>query len=264
MEILTTNKLRDEIINSLKKHSFVNKILLLSKEPTEEVNHYKKVIIKRCKEFNIDYIDKEFFQETNEQILNFINSHDSKDGFIILAPFGDSVDLSILRKNIKLKDLDSFTYKSQGMIFEGLKEYLPATAKAVVRFMDSQNVDYKGKNIVIANNTNIIGRPLALYLATKRASVRIINSLIRDPRSMIKNADIFISAIGKAEYYDKSYFKDGSLIIDVGTSYKNGKIVGDVDVDSIKDLDIKYLGSKNGIGSITTITLVEGLIDKCQ
>ena len=150
------------------------------------------------------------------------------------------------------------------MIFEGLKEYLPATAKAVVRFMDSQNVDYKGKNIVIANNTNIIGRPLALYLATKRASVRIINSLKKNPRSTSKNADIFISAIGKAEYYDKSYFKDGSLIIDVGTSYKNGKIVGDVDVDSIKDLDIKYLGSKNGIGSITTITLVEGLIDKCQ
>lgn len=261
MEILTTKILRDEIINNLKKHSFDNKLLLLSKNPTEEVNHYKSVIIKRCKEFKIDYIDKEFFQETNEEILDFINSYDSKDGFIILAPFGNGLDLSILREKIKLKDLDSFTYKSQGMIFDGHKESLPATARAVVSFMDSENIDYKGKNIVIANNTNIIGRPLALYLATKRASVRIINSLTTEAKSMIKNADIFISAIGRVEYYDKSYFKDGSFIIDVGTSYKNGKIIGDVDVDSIRDLDIKYLGSKNGIGSITTITLVEGLID---
>ena len=55
-------------------------------------------------------------------------------------------------------------------------------------------------------------------------------------------------------------YSDGSFIIDVGTSYKNGKIIGDIDVNSISDLDVKYLGSKNGIGSITTITLVEGLI----
>ncbi len=261
MEIISTKIIREEIIKRLKDHNFANKVLLLSKKPNEEALYYKKVIIKRCKEFGIEYIDKEFKDENNEKILDFINSYDPEDGFIVLAPFGDGEDLSILKENIRLKDLDSFTYKSQGKIFDGRKESLPATARAIVRFMDGQNIDYKGKNIVIANNTNIIGRPLATYLATQRASVRIINSLTKDPKSIIKNSDIFISAIGKAEYYDKSYFKDGSFIIDVGTSYKNGKIIGDVDYDSIKDLDGKYLGSKNGIGSITTITLVEGLID---
>ena len=126
--------------------------------------------------------------------------------------------------------------------------------------MDSEQVDYRGKNIVIANNTNIIGRPLAMYLASKRASVTIINSLTKNPKDYIRTADIFISAIGKAEYYDKSFFSKGTLIIDVGTSYKNGKIIGDINIDSITDLDVKYLGSKNGIGSITTLTLVEGLM----
>lgn len=261
MEIISTKIIREEIIIRLKSQNFVNKVLLLSKKPNEEALYYKNIIIKRCQEFGIEYIDKEFNEENNEKILDFINSYDPEDGFIVLAPFGDGEDLSILKENIKLKDLDSFTYKSQGKIFDGHKESLPATARAIVRFIDGQNIDYKGKNIVIANNTNIIGRPLATYLATQRASVRIINSLTKDPKSIIKNSDIFISAIGKAEYYDKSYFKDGSFIIDVGTSYKNGKIIGDVDYDSIKDLDCKYLGSKNGIGLITTITLVEGLID---
>lgn len=261
MQKLSTKTLKEIILDRLKKHKFDNKLLLLSKNPTEEAIHYKNVIIKRCEEFGIEYIEKEFENETNEEILDFINTYEERDGFIILSPFGCNEELRVLKENIKLKDLDSFTYKSQGMIFDGNKESLPATARAIVRFMDSENIDYKGKNIIIANNTNIIGRPLATYLATQRASVRIINSLTKNPKSMIRNCDIFISAIGKAEYYDESYFKDGSFIIDVGTSYKNGKIMGDVDVGSISNLDVKYLGSKNGIGSITTITLVEGLID---
>lgn len=260
MELLNTTNLRREIIERLENYEFKNKILLLSKNPNEEVNHYKQVIIKRCMDFGIDFIDKVFTKESQEEILDFINSFDINDGFIMLAPFGDGEDLCLLKEKIILKDLDSFTYKSLGRIFEGNKEALPATVRAVVNFMDSEQVDYRGKNIVIANNTNIIGRPLAMYLASKRASVTIINSVTKNPKDYIRNADIFISAIGKAEYYDKSFFSKGTLIIDVGTSYKNGKIIGDINIDSITDLDVKYLGSKNGIGSITTITLVEGLM----
>lgn len=260
MEILNTKSLRKEIIDRLEGHDFTNKILLLSKNPSQEVNHYKEVILKRCKELGITYIDKVFEGESQEEILDYLSTFDKKDGFIILAPFGDKEDLSLLKEKINLKDLDSFTYKSLGKILDGDKKALPATARAVVSFMDHERLDYKGKRVVIANNTNIIGRPLAMYLASKRASVTIINSLTNNPKDLIKNCDIFISAIGNAHFYDKNYFKDGQLLIDVGTSYKNGRIIGDIDSDSISDMDVKYLGSKNGIGSITTLTLVEGLI----
>lgn len=260
MEILSTKILREEIINRLINHSFDNKILLISKNSNEEANHYKEVIKKRCKELGVAYIDKVFENESQEAILEFINSFDKNDGFIILAPFGNGEELSLLKEKIKLRDLDSFTYKSLGKILGGDKKSLPATVRAVINFMDSEDVDYRGKNIVIANNTNIIGRPLAMYLQSKRATVTVLNSLTKNPKDLIRNSDIFISAIGKAEFYDKTYFKDGQLIIDVGTSYKNGKIIGDIDVDSISDLDVRYLGSKNGIGAITTITLVEGLM----
>lgn len=260
METLNTKILRKEIIDKLENYDFTNKILLLSKNPSEEVNHYKEVIIKRCKEFGITYIDKVFKDQSQEEILDYISSFDKENGFIILAPFGNREVLSLLKEKIGLKDLDSFTYKSLGKILDGEKNALPATARAVVSFMDHEGVDYKGKRIVIANNTNIIGRPLGMYLAAKRASVTIINSLTKNPKDLIKNCDIFISAIGKAHYYDKSYFNDGQLIIDVGTSYKNGKIIGDIDSDSISEMEVKYLGSKSGIGSITTITLVEGLM----
>ena len=260
MELLNTKDLRKEIITRLEDFKFTNKILLLSKKPSEEVNHYKEVIIKRCQEFGITYIDKIFTNESQDEMLEFINSFNKEDGFIILAPFGHMEDLSPLKDKISIKDLDSFTYKSLGRILDGDKYALPATARAVVSFMDHEQADYKGKRVVIANNTNIIGRPLAMYLAAKRASVTIINSLTKNSEDLIRNCDIFISAIGKAHFYDKTYFKDGQLLIDVGTSYKNGKIIGDIDNDSISEMNVKYLGSKSGIGSITTITLVEGLM----
>ena len=103
-----------------------------------------------------------------------------------------------------------------------------------------------------------------MYLASMGANVSVINSSCQNPKNFIKNSDIFISAIGKASYYDKTYFKEDSLIIDVGTSYINGKIVGDVDVESISEMNVNYLGSKSGIGAITTITLLEGMIDNAN
>ena len=107
----------------------------------------------------------------------------------------------------------------------------------------------------------MIGLPLATFLSKKNATVTILNSSSTNDKAIIKNADIFISAIGKANFYDKSYFKDGQLLIDVGTSYVNGKIIGDINFDDLENLDIEILTSKNGIGSITTLTLLENLID---
>ncbi len=259
MKLLNTIDLKNQIINELKNYDFENKIIILSKKPSPEVDQYKKAIIKRCEDFSIKYIDKIFSDESNEEVLSFINSFDKEDGFIILSPFGDEKDLDILKKEIKLKDLDSFTYKSLGQAMEGIFNGLPATARAIARFLDTMFETYRGKTITIANASNIIGKPLAVYLSSRGANIKILNSSIKNPKTTIKNSDIFISAIGKANYYDKSYFKDDMVLIDVGTSYINGKIVGDIDMESIKDMDLSYLAHKDGIGSITTITLVEGL-----
>ena len=259
MKLLSARNLREDILSKLKNENFTNKLILISKNPSDEAIYYKNMIIKRCMEFGIEYIDKCFADESHEEILDFINSFDKEDGFIILAPFGDGENLDYLKEEIKLRDLDGFTYESLGKTMEGDFKSLPATVRAIVRFLAYENVEFKGKNIVIANRTSVIGKPLAMYLTSESASVSIINSSTRNSKEYIKNADIFISAVGRAKHYDKSYFSEECIIVDVGTSVINGKIVGDVDTESIKDLDLSYLGSKNGIGSITTITLVEGL-----
>lgn len=261
MKILDTKNDKKYLIDKLKNNKIQSKILLLTHNPSDEELSYKNFIIKRCEEFDISYIDHEFDENVSaSEMVKYINSFNEDDGFIIFLPFGDFEDMEYLRKNINIKDLDGFTYKSMGRSTSGQIDYLPATPKAVAKFL-LNNYDLKSKNIVIANNTNLIGLPLATFLSKNHATVTILNQHTTDDKEFIKNSDIFISAIGKGNYYDKSYFKDGQVIIDVGTSYVNGKIIGDVDFNDLKDLDLEILTSKNGIGSITTLTLLENLIE---
>ncbi|MDU3199346.1 MAG: bifunctional 5,10-methylenetetrahydrofolate dehydrogenase/5,10-methenyltetrahydrofolate cyclohydrolase, partial [Anaerococcus hydrogenalis] len=114
--------------------------------------------------------------------------------------------------------------------------------------------------IIIANSTNVIGKPLAMYLNYKKATVTLFNSKTINQKEKIKNSDIFISAIGKANFYNSDFFKDGQIIIDAGTSFVDGKMYGDIDYDSIKNLDIKVVTCRNGVGSITTLSLLESLL----
>lgn len=261
MQILNTNELKNTIVNKLENSNIQSKILILSMNPNAEEDSYKKFIIKKCDQFNIEYIDKEFEADTNaNDIVSYVNSFDSDDGFIILLPFNDYKNLDKIREEVKIKDLDAFTYNAQGKASYGLIDYLPATAKATARYLESI-CDVKGKKIVIANNTNLIGLPLASYLSKKGATVSVLNKYSNKQKEEILYSDIFISAIGKANYYDKSYFKDGQILIDVGTSVVNGMIVGDINYEDLKDLDLKVLTSKKGIGALTTLTLIQSLID---
>lgn len=260
MRVLNTDEIKKNLIDELTNHKFTGKLLLLSKNPTNEALYYKKAIIRRCEEFGIKYVDHEFTKEMPEEILAYINAFDKEDGYIILAPFGDEKDLTYLKNNIEIKDLDAFTYRSLGFSMEGVSRSLPQTARAIVRFLEEKYPSLRGKNIVISNKTTTIGKPLAMNLVSKYATVTMVTRHTADQRDLIKNADIFISAIGKANFYDKSYFSEGMLVVDVGTTYLDGKIVGDVDYESLEDMDIEVLTNKKGIGALTTLMLLESLI----
>ena len=260
MKILNTDEIKNSLIEKLGGHKFTNKLLLLSKNPTSEVLYYKKAIIKRCEQFDIEYVDCEFDKESPEEILAYINSFDKEDGYIILAPFGEGKDLTLLKDNIEIKDLDAFTYKALGHAMDGSTERLPQTSRAIVRFLEEKFQTLKGKHIVISNKTTTIGKPLAMNLVTKYATITMITRHTADQKELIKNADIFISAIGRANFYDKSYFSEGMLVVDVGTTYLDGKIIGDVDYKSLEDMDIEVLTNKKGIGALTTLMLLESLI----
>lgn len=261
MKVLKSDNIKNELITNITNNKRKKNLLIISQSPDESVKQYKKSIIKRCKEFNIDFFDCEFDLKCNHcDIVKKVNSLENVSGFIVLQPLNPNTDLDYLRANIKHFDLDGFTYNSLGKIMTNKFENLPQTAKSVIRFIDEFDIEISGKNVVIANSNNVIGRPLAMYLNSKKATVTLFNSKTRNQKEKIKASDIFISAIGKPCFYDKSNFRDGQILIDVGISFKSGKIYGDIDLESIKDLDVKIVTSKAGVGSITTLSLLDSLI----
>lgn len=261
MKIIKSDEIKENLIKSIGKNSN-KKILIISQSEDRSVLAYKNSIIRRCEEFGIFYADKNFSnKENHKDILSFIDKNSLYDGFILLQPLSPNTDISFLRNNIKMRDLDGFTYKSLGKMMDKDFSNLPQTSKAVIMFLDFMQIDLASKDIIIANSNNVIGKPLLMYLNAKKATVSLFNSKSINQREKIKKCDIFISAIGKPSYYDKSYFTDGQILIDVGLSFKNGKLMGDIDKDSLKDLDVKLVTSQKGVGSITTLSLLNTLVN---
>jgi methylenetetrahydrofolate dehydrogenase (NADP+)/methenyltetrahydrofolate cyclohydrolase len=262
MEIIKSDIIKKELIKDLKKGT-ENKLLIVSQGKDVGVEEYKKSIINRCEEFSIPYEDKVFSKEENhEDILAFLDSKKTTDGFILLQPLGENTDQDFLRSNIKNKDLDGYTYDSLGKMMNKNFSSMSQTARSVIAFLDFMEIDLSGKDVIIANSNNVIGKPLMMYLNAKKATVTLFNSKTENQEEKIKACDIFITAIGKPEFYDKKYFRDGQTIIDVGISYKDGKVTGDVDIESLRDLDVKIVTAKAGVGSITTLSLLDSLINK--
>ena len=231
----------------------MKKLLIVYQDQDKGVLAYKKAIKKKCQAYNIEF--EEFIATSTEETLQAINKTNS-DGYILLQPLV-GIDTDYLRKNIKTnsKDLDCFTYQSLGQVMDKNFESMPQTCRAIIKHLD--NIDLVGKDIIIANSTNVIGKPLAMYLNAKKATVTLFNSKTVDQKEKIRKTDIFISAIGKPDYYNKEYFREGQTIIDVGTSYINGKLVGDIDYDSLKDIDVNLVTSKEIAGITTTCLLKE-------
>lgn len=268
MNIIETTSIKAKLIDEIKQKVVTNKkksILVVSQSQSPEVIQYKNAIEKQCNNLGIEFIDLRCFKgESAEKIAYKINDT-AADGFIILQPLDEDTNIDYLQSNIDddMIDLDCFTYKSLGMLMSKKLNNLPCTAQATIDVLKDLNIDLKSKKVVIANSTNTIGKPLALYLNTMKATVTLLNSQSKNQHNIIKDCDIFISAIGKANYYDSSYFTNDQLLIDLGISYKDNTMYGDINYNDLqaKDLNVDLIKNTKGIGAITTLTLLNKLFD---
>ena len=261
MKIINSKDIKNKLIKKINTAKKNKKLLVISRGKNPSVLSYKNAILKRCKEYGINYLDKNFGDDKNHfDFIDYCENLENIDGFIILQPLSKNTDLDYLRKNMSFGDLDGFRYDSLGKIMDKNFENLPQTARSIIKFIEYMNIDLKGKDIIIANSTNVIGKPLSMYLNYKKATVTLFNSKTINQKEKIKRADIFISAIGKANFYNSDYFRDGQILIDAGTSFVDGKMYGDIDYDSLENLNIDIVTCKNGVGSITTLSLIESLL----
>ncbi len=190
-------------------------------------------------------------------------------GIILQTPLPDSLstsEVNLLRLLIPpSKDIDCANPVTAGELFCGMSAFTPSTAAAVMHILQESRIDLSGKHAVVVGRSLVVGKPLSYLLLDQDATVTICHSKTKDLKSISQRADVLIVAVGQPKMIDKNYVKPGAIVIDVGTNVNdNGKLVGDVDAESIKDLVGAYTPVPGGVGPVTTALVLQQTVQAAQ
>ena len=159
------------------------------------------------------------------------------------------------------KDVDGFTPSSVGKLCIGEDTFISCTPYGVMKMFEEYNIDLTGKNVVILGRSNIVGKPLIQCCLQKHATVTVCHSKTKNLDEHTKQADIIISAIGKPKFVTSDMVKDGVIVIDVGINRdENGKLVGDVDFENVKEKASYITPVPGGVGPMTIAMLMNNVI----
>ncbi len=171
------------------------------------------------------------------QLVARLNDDDGIDGFIVQAPLPKQIDgQKVIEAISPEKDVDGWTSTNMGRLFLNMdtdKIFLPATPAGVVRMLEFHDVPIEGKNAVIVGRSNVVGKPLAILLLRKNATVTICHSKTQDLAKHTKEADILVAAVGVPGMIGDDMVKRGAFVIDVGTTKVGAGVVGDVQFDKV-------------------------------
>lgn len=194
-----------------------------------------------------------------------LNKDPEITGILIFRPLSKGIDDTRVRLAVAPeKDVDAMHPLSLAKIMEGdLSGHFPATPAAVRAFLHHYDIDVRGRTVAIVNRSLVFGRPLAMMLLEDDACPQILHSKTKDLREILKRADVAVLATGRAKMFDRTYFTNESIILDVGVSVDaNGALCGDVDFDALSDYVKMITPPKGGIGSVTTMLLLEQVVGK--
>ena len=214
-----------------------------------------------------------FFTETidfssnisEEELLKEIerlSSDERFDGILVQLPLPKHIDeLKVLNAINPDKDVDGFHFNNIGKMVVGDDTgFLSCTPYGIMQLFDEYNINVEGKDVVIIGRSNIVGKPMALLLIQKRATVQVCNTRTKDMREKLKNADIVISAAGVPNLIGKEDIKKGAVVIDVGINRVEGKICGDVNFEEVKDIASYITPVPGGVGPMTIASLMKNTL----
>jgi len=213
---------------------------------------------------NVHNFEKDINENDLFKLINQLNNDKSVDGIMVQLPMPEHINESkVLESILPSKDVDGLTSTNLGKIFKNDSSAIaPATAKGVIKLLDKYDIQIEGKNAVVIGRGDISGLPIAAMLQNRNATITICHSHTQNLKDICKDADILVSSIGRAEYINSEYIKNGSVVIDVGTNRNNeGKLVGDVDFSSVKDIAGYITPVPGGVGPMTIACLFDNLFE---
>ena len=242
-------------------------MLLIRVGEREDDLSYERTILKRCEKLGILVQQKVFPADCTQEELTACIREGNADakihGIMMFRPLPKHLDeQKVIRAIDYRKDIDSVTRLSMAGIYaDDPKVFPPCTAEAVMRILDHYEIPLEGKRAVIVGRSQVIGKPAAMLLMKRNATITVCHSRTQDLKKVTKEAELVVAAIGKPEMLDGSYFSEGQTIIDVGIHFRDdGSMCGDVKYDEAEPLASAITPVPGGIGSVTTSVLLEHIV----
>ncbi len=196
--------------------------------------------------------------------IDSLASDDAIHGILVETPLPPQVEMKAIRAAIPArKDVDGAGIESLGRLLSGDPLYPPATSAAALALAESA-YELAGRHAVVLGRSLVVGRPLALLLLEKDATVTVCHSKTRNLAEIAKTADILFVAVGRHEFVTGDMVKPGAVIIDIGINSKDGKLVGDVDEASVEAVASALSPVPGGVGPMTTTLLLEHVIEAAE
>ncbi len=228
---------------------------------------YEKGAVKKMEKLGLEYSLYSYPGDiTNERFMNEfdrINRDNEIDGILLLRPLPKHIDEEAVTERIDpYKDLDGISPFNMAKVYAGdEKGFAPCTAEAVIECLDYAGIDLTGKNVTVVGRSLVIGKPLAMLLIKRNATVTVCHTKTVNIEEKCKNADIVIAAAGSKKMIRSGFVSDGAVVIDVGINDDGqGGICGDVDTEGVLEKASLVTPVPGGVGSVTTSVLAKHLL----
>lgn len=211
--------------------------------------------------FELDEVPENITEHKLINKIDELNKNKAINGIIVQLPLPNHINRHNILKSIDpKKDVDALNPFNLGNLFFGVDGLSAATAKGIIKLLEHEGIEVKGKSVTIINRSLNVGKPLAHLFLNKDATVTICHSKTVGLERYTKNSDIVVCAVGKPNFLTKEMVKENSIIIDVGLTYVNEKGVGDVDFENVKEKVAYITPVPFGVGPMTVAMILENLV----
>lgn len=240
-------------------------VIIVGNNPASQ--SYVRGKSKACEEVGIRNTTIALPEDVTEQELlrtiDELNANPDVHGILVQLPLPSHInEHNVMNHIAPEKDVDGFHPVNVDALYTSkVTGIVPCTPKGIMHLLRDTNIDITGKNAVVIGRSNIVGLPIAKLLLDNNATVTICHSKTQNLKDITSKADILIVAIGKAKFVTEDMVKPGAVVIDVGINRVDGKIVGDVDFDNVKEKASFITPVPGGVGPMTIACLLENTIN---
>ena len=222
---------------------------------------------KACEEIGIITRDHKFpssfSQKDMNELIDSLNNDDSIHGILIQLPLPGQIDeFEVISRISPIKDVDGLTPHNAGLLAMKKAALVSCTPSGVMEMFDYHKIDLEGKNVVMINRSNLIGKPLYHLLLARNATVTTCHSKTKNLKEFCKAADIVITAVGDRTKFTLTpdMIKDGAVVIDIAITHHDGKLRGDADFDQIIEKASFATPVPGGVGPMTVAMLLKNTV----